>query len=114
MRRENFLRSLPKGSEMVGKAVDILENCWLLLPDRRVGKGDVRIAGGKIAEIIARDCCPDRLDMPGLVNCHGHTAMTLVRRISLTMRMGATPRAGLRALRLTRSSSSMVLPRRRL
>ena len=56
-----------------------IENCWMLLGGRRVGKGDVFIEGGRIARIVERDCRPDRLVMPGLVNCHGHTAMTLVR-----------------------------------
>jgi len=56
-----------------------LENCWLLLPGHKVGKGDIEIADGKIAAVNQRECEPDRLVMPGLVNCHGHTAMTLVR-----------------------------------
>lgn len=56
-----------------------LENCWMLLAGRRVAKGDLLIADGKIAAVAERDCEPDRLVMPGLVNCHGHTAMTLVR-----------------------------------
>jgi len=56
-----------------------IENCSILLPGRRVGRGDVVVEGGRIAAIEERDCEPDRLVMPGLVNCHGHTAMTLVR-----------------------------------
>ena len=56
-----------------------IENCWMLLPDRKVGRGDLLIEAGRIAAIKERACMPNRLVMPGLVNCHGHTAMTLVR-----------------------------------
>ena len=56
-----------------------IDNCWMLLPERRVARGDLVIDGKCIAEIRERDCEPDKLVMPGLVNCHGHTAMTLVR-----------------------------------
>ena len=56
-----------------------IENCWMLLPGRRVGRGDLTIDGGRIAAVVERDCRPDRLVLPGLVNCHGHTAMTLLR-----------------------------------
>ena len=55
------------------------ENCWMLLAGRKVAKGDMVVEDGRIAEIVERDCNPDRLVLPGLVNCHGHTAMTLVR-----------------------------------
>ena len=51
----------------------------MLLPERRVARGDLVIDGKCIAEIRERDCEPDKLVMPGLVNCHGHTAMTLLR-----------------------------------
>ena len=51
----------------------------MLLPGRRVGRGDLTVDGGRIASIVERDCNPGRLVLPGLVNCHGHTAMTLVR-----------------------------------
>ena len=51
----------------------------MLLPERRVARGDVAIDGKCIAEIREHDCKPDKLVMPGLVNCHGHTAMTLLR-----------------------------------
>ncbi len=57
----------------------ILENAYLVLPDRRIGKGDVVLEGERIAEIRERNCDPVRLVMPGLINCHGHTPMTLVR-----------------------------------
>ena len=55
------------------------ENCWMILPGHRVGRGDLTVEDGRIAAIDERACEPDRLVMPGLVNCHGHTPMTLVR-----------------------------------
>ena len=59
------------------------ENCHLVLPERKIGFGDVTVADGKIATIELRDAPAfyngGKLLMPGLVNCHGHTAMTLVR-----------------------------------
>lgn len=58
----------------------IFENCYLLLPGRRVATGDLVVAGGRIADLRLHPVeAPRRLVMPGLVNCHGHTAMTLVR-----------------------------------
>ena len=62
------------------------EGCWLLLPDRTVGYGDLAVEGSRIAEIALKDPpafapADGRLVMPGLVNCHGHTAMTLVRGV---------------------------------
>ena len=56
-----------------------IENCYVILPGRRVGRGDILVEGSRIAAIDERDCEPDKVVMPGLVNCHGHTAMTLVR-----------------------------------
>ena len=56
-----------------------IENCYAVLPGRRVARGDVVVDGTRIAAIEERDCEPDKVVMPGLVNCHGHTAMTLVR-----------------------------------
>ena len=60
----------------------------MLLPGHRVGSGDLVVEDGRIVEIreggstppqgVVVDCT-DRLVLPGLVNCHGHTAMTLVR-----------------------------------
>jgi 5-methylthioadenosine/S-adenosylhomocysteine deaminase len=59
------------------------ENCRILLPGRKTGYGDVTVENGKIAAIDLRDEPPayecGKLLMPGLVNCHGHTAMTLLR-----------------------------------
>ena len=68
-----------------------LENCWMILPGHRVGYGDIEIEGDAIAAInfvengmsseqrINRPADHQKLVMPGLINCHGHTAMTLVR-----------------------------------
>ena len=56
-----------------------IENCYILLPERRVARGDVVVEGKRIAAIEERECEPGKVVMPGLVNCHGHTAMTLVR-----------------------------------
>ena len=56
-----------------------LENCWMLLAGRRVAKGDLLIADGKIAAVAERDCEPDRLVMPGLINMHTHAYMTCLR-----------------------------------
>jgi 5-methylthioadenosine/S-adenosylhomocysteine deaminase len=59
------------------------ENCHLVLPGRKIAFGDVTVEGGKIAAVELRDApgfyLGGKLLMPGLVNCHGHTAMTLVR-----------------------------------
>ena len=69
-----------------------LENGWMVLPGRTVAKGDVVIgADGRIAAVgpgaaaavrgegtCVRDCS-ETLVMPGFVNCHAHTAMTLLR-----------------------------------
>ena len=60
-----------------------LENCWMILPGHTVGYGDIEIEGEEIAAVVLRerssatDC--NRLILPGLINCHGHTAMTLLR-----------------------------------
>ena len=60
-----------------------LENCWMILPGHTVGFGDIEIEGDAIANIrlspSPRGDAAGRLVLPGLVNCHGHTAMTLVR-----------------------------------
>ena len=55
----------------------------MILPGHTVGYGDIEIKGETIARVELReplttvDC--NRLVLPGLINCHGHTAMTLVR-----------------------------------
>ena len=60
----------------------------MILPGHRVGSGDLVVEDGRISEIHEGDGappqgvvvdCTGRLVLPGLVNCHGHTAMTLVR-----------------------------------
>ena len=60
-----------------------IENCWMILPGHKVGFGDIEIEGETIAAVELREPSTavegNRLVMPGLVNCHGHTAMTLVR-----------------------------------
>ena len=62
-----------------------IENAWMLLPDRKVGYGTIEIADGVIRDVaLARPpddggAAPAALVLPGLVNCHGHTAMTLTR-----------------------------------
>ena len=75
-----------------------LANCQLLLPNRTVGTGDLVIADGKIAELRLRGTqeaerrgpdaadgavldCRGRLVLPGLVNCHCHAPMTLLRGV---------------------------------
>ena len=61
-----------------------LESVWMLLPGRQVGCGDLETdeASGTIAAIRLRDGgAATRLVLPGLVNAHGHTAMTLVRGV---------------------------------
>jgi len=64
----------------------IFEKCWMVLPSRQVGFGDLTVEDGRIVAIAldssamsARQCTGSRLVLPGFVNCHGHTAMTLVR-----------------------------------
>ena len=55
----------------------------MILPGHKVGYGDVEIEDDKIANIVLRnrtiEQSNNRLVLPGLINCHGHTAMTLVR-----------------------------------
>lgn len=66
----------------------LFRNCRMLLPDHSVLQGDMLIENGAIVSVGAvpketraaetRDL-RGALVMPGLVNAHGHTAMTLVR-----------------------------------
>ena len=64
-----------------------LENCWMILPGHTVGYGDIEIEGESITNVVLRNPTIQqsnnqtipRLVLPGLINCHGHTAMTLVR-----------------------------------
>ena len=68
------------------------ENVAMLLPGRVVGFGSLETDGAKISKIDASPIsastpnalipsAPNALILPGLVNCHGHTAMTLVRGV---------------------------------
>ena len=67
-----------------------LRNCNVLLPEHKVEKGDVFIdyESGKIERLVFDGSrvdadvelnLPNHLVMPGLVNCHCHAPMTLVR-----------------------------------
>ena len=60
-----------------------IENAWMILPGRKVGFGELETSGDRISAIRLtaqpRHSTAFRLVMPGLVNCHGHTPMTLVR-----------------------------------
>ena len=59
----------------------------MILPEHTVGYGDIEIEGEVISAVNLKDRTFEhsehsnisRLVMPGLINCHGHTAMTLVR-----------------------------------
>ena len=75
------------------RSATIFANATIMLPDRRFAKGDVVVEDGVIAAVrlegdegapvagaVSVDC-DRRLLMPGLVNCHGHTAMTLLRGV---------------------------------
>ena len=73
-----------------------IENAWMLLPGRKVGYGTIEIADGVIRDVaLARPpddggAAPAALVLPGLVNCHGHTAMTLTRGLGGGLPIGAT------------------------
>ena len=66
-----------------------LRNCKMLLPGRKVGEGDISIdARGRIAAVgRGLDAAGETVDlsgclvMPGLVNCHCHAPMTLLRGV---------------------------------
>lgn len=74
----------------------VLCGCRMLLPDRTVGDGDILIENGVIARIghgLADSGRAVRhlhgaLVMPGLVNAHGHTAMTLLRGVGGGLPLG--------------------------
>ena len=62
-----------------------LENVFMLLPNRTIGFGSIEIEGDTIAKIDLSPA-PDathqsRLVLPGLVNCHCHAPMTLLRGV---------------------------------
>jgi len=61
-----------------------IENTHMLLPNRTVGYGTIEISNGLIKDIILSEPSANRsqstiLTLPGFVNCHGHTPMTLTR-----------------------------------
>ena len=62
------------------------ENVHMVLPGHRVGFGSIEFEGDRITAIRLSPPSPSTftstsglLVLPGLVNCHGHTPMTLVR-----------------------------------
>ncbi|MBO5940173.1 MAG: amidohydrolase family protein, partial [Kiritimatiellae bacterium] len=66
----------------------LLKNCKILLPDYSVETGNILVENGAIAAlgetpegIVVSETKDLRgaLVMPGIVNAHGHTAMTLLR-----------------------------------
>ena len=59
-----------------------LENVWMLLPGRKVGFGTIETEGDSISSVSLREPGKsDRLVLPGLVNCHCHAPMTLLRGV---------------------------------
>ena len=61
-----------------------LEDVFMLLPDRTVGFGTIETEGEAISKVCLREAPRrggSRLVMPGLVNCHCHAAMTLLRGV---------------------------------
>lgn len=60
----------------------IFKDCLLVLPGHRVGAGDLVVDDGRISSISLHEVSnPTKLILPGLINCHGHTPMTLVRGV---------------------------------
>ncbi len=55
----------------------------MVLPNRQIGFGDLTVENGRITAIDhiphPSSLIPHSLILPGLINCHGHTAMTLLR-----------------------------------
>lgn len=60
-----------------------LENVFMLLPGREVAQGRLVVTDGLIAAIerSSQGPAPARLVLPGLVNCHCHAPMTLLRGV---------------------------------
>ena len=60
-----------------------LENVHMVLPGHKVGFGSIEFEGDQITAIRSQPQPPTStsklLVLPGLINCHGHTPMTLVR-----------------------------------
>ena len=67
----------------------VFKNGTLLLPNHSFATGHVVVEGDRLAAILTKGepvpaadrvlDCTDHLVMPGLINAHGHTPMTLVR-----------------------------------
>jgi len=55
----------------------------MVLPGHKVAQGDIVIEGERIVQVKVKgegeQGTSSRLVLPGLINCHGHTPMTLVR-----------------------------------
>ena len=62
-----------------------IEDTWMLLPGRKVGYGTIECENGTISAVRLRPAPsgdrPATLVLPGLVNCHCHVPMTLLRGI---------------------------------
>ena len=57
-----------------------IEKCLMMLPGRKIAKGALETDGAFITKLeFDGSVKPEFLVIPGLVNAHGHTAMTLVR-----------------------------------
>lgn len=57
-----------------------IHDCLLVLPGHQIASGDISYDNGRIAALALHPVAnPTRLVLPGLINCHGHTPMTLVR-----------------------------------
>jgi len=67
-----------------------IQDVMMVLPGHKVATGDIVIEGGTISQLAVKSemekrggggqwSSPSRLVLPGLINCHGHTSMTLVR-----------------------------------
>ena len=56
-----------------------MDKAYILLPGRKFIVGTVEIKDGRFAAINPAEGEADKLILPGFRNCHGHTAMTLVR-----------------------------------
>lgn len=70
----------------------VFSNGLMLLPGHRFARGTLAVEAGRIVAVtdeteVVREPgvetidCTGMLVMPGLVNCHGHTAMTLLRGV---------------------------------
>ena len=62
-----------------------LEDVWMLLPGRKVGFGTIEVVGDTIAAVKLAENRESKdagwLVLPGLVNCHCHAPMTLLRGV---------------------------------